>query len=258
MKKEHITSTNSSVSGLICHYFHPNENQPFFKDITFECIGGEISCILGLSGVGKSTLLRIILGEADGISKVHIRYNVEDSQNTPFDAKINGWIGFLSPESSLIPWKNIKENLLIPSFLNKNIERPKEEEINNMLEMVGLEKSVSKLKPHEASFGMCHRVTLARMLLYNPKFLLLDELFTGLDEVTSDFVAELILDYVRKESVVCILVTHDARQAISISKKLYLLTSARKLLSIDGKSTEEKIRSYLLDDLKTNLRADPT
>lgn len=242
-----------SISGSINYYCHPYENKCFFDELKFECKGGEISSILGISGVGKSTLLKIILGEAEGVVDSDIKYFFNDQSNCPNDAKLKGWIGFLSTEPSLIPWKNIKENLLIPSLLNKNLKMPIEYDILEIISKVGLEKKVLTLKPHEASFGMKQRISLARVLLYNPKYLLLDELFTGIDEVTSDFISDLLSEYVIRRSTPCVLVTHDVRKAILISKNIYILTSQRKLISLDCKVDEIKIRNYLLEDIKENL-----
>lgn len=88
---------------------------------------------------------------------------------------------------------------------------------------------------------MQSRVAIARTLLYNPKFLFLDELFTGIDTINSALIADKLKDYVGNNDVVCLSITHDIDRAVNIADNIYLLDKGQSLHQIPTPFTSEKI-----------------
>ena len=242
----------AKISTTIYSYSHPRSKYKFFRDLEFEICGGEILSVIGLSGVGKSTLLQIMLGQAQGVVDADVSFELNEEKLVQAQVKLRCLIGFLSPVPSLVPWKNLQENLLLPSAINRNARKPTPLEIEDVLSKVGLDPKILSRHPYQASFGMQHRIALARLLLYSPKFLLLDELFTGLDEVNSDFIAEHIVQFVKAKLATCMLVTHDVKQAIKMSDRILFLDSNQKLKLIEG-TTEEHIKQMLLEDFQESM-----
>ena len=165
-------------------------------------------------------------------------------------AKQKGQVGYLSTDPSLVPWKTLFENLILPSYLNTSLPKPHKDDVSELLKHVGLQKSDLALFPHQLSYGMLHRAMLIRILLYKPKILLLDELFSGLDELTGDFIARVLRDYV-KDDISCVLVTHSVRRASEISDKILILGYDQNLRPVpEGVDLREELDIEMNRSLK--------
>jgi len=182
------------------------------SDISFELLEGESIALLGPSGCGKTTLIRIMAG------LVH-----------DFQGKVELYaerIGYVFQEPRLIPWKNVLENL---KFVVED-----EEKIHQILESLRIDDFANYM-PSKLSGGMRQRVNLARALLVNPQLLLLDEPFASLDVHLK---ISIISDIIQKRKEACfsmVVVTHDVREALLLSDKIYLLSDkpSRILETID-------------------------
>ena len=155
----------------LCKKFKIEDDEHIvFSDISLEIPGDKITVILGESGCGKTTLLRI-LSNLDTLDKGEVNY-IDNNH------KIKPKVGVVFQESRLMPWLTVKENI---SFHSKKMQ---DEDLNKYLSMMKLEKFKNSY-PNELSGGMANRVSIARALSYNPDILLMDEPFAALDYFTS-------------------------------------------------------------------------
>lgn len=188
-----------------------------FQDISFSVSRGEIVCIRGKSGEGKTTLLRCITGleTADrGSIKINDLYlckedkgHIKYAQKNDLQ-KIRQEIGLVFQSFNLYPHMNVMENLMeAPLFLKKysreNIEK-KARELLKRLELEGKEKSY----PYQLSGGQKQRVAIARACMLNPSILCFDEPTSALDEQTTGQISKIIRD-LASQGIAIIIVTHD-------------------------------------------------
>lgn len=172
-----------------------------FKNINLSISKGEKVALLGPSGCGKTTLLRIIAGLEDAEGKIEKKFDK---------------IGYIFQESRLIPWKTIYENLKFVSEDSKKID--------NILKSLKLYE-FKDYYPIKLSGGMKQRVNLARALLVEPDLLLLDEPFSSLDiHIKWNLIKDLNTQ-IDKNHITTILVTHDLKEALMLSDKIYVLSN---------------------------------
>jgi len=171
------------------------------KDISLDLRKGESIAFLGPSGCGKTTLIRIIAGLID------------DYEGT-IERKVQR-IGYVFQEPRLIPWRTVIENL---KFVEEN-----EEKIFKTLEALKL-RDYANFKPSKLSGGMRQRVNLARALIIEPELLLLDEPFASLDVHLKVSIISDIIERRKDMNFSMIVVTHDVREALLLSDKIYMLS----------------------------------
>ncbi len=230
-----------SLCGSIESYRHPGKSKMHFRNVRIEASGGEVTCILGLSGTGKTTLLRILLGTAPGELRGSVAYVAEDQVHTAQQIRRLGQVGVLSSDSCLLPWRTAQSNLALPAELNPNLRPHKLDEIVAALSRIHVSESNQRSCPEDLSFGLERRVALARALLHAPRFILLDEAFTGLDPVTAKTIATTLRTHVSVSASVCVLVTHDIDRALSLEGKLYYLSRNGELTELGRNQTAADI-----------------
>lgn len=181
---------------------------------------GELVSILGPSGVGKSSLLRVLAGlQSPESGKVLLFDNVITE---PHPA-----LAFVFQNPSLLPWLNVHDNVgfgLRFKGQPKISKKEANERILSALQDVDL-LDASNLSPNQLSGGMAQRVALARALAKEPKIILLDEPFSALDKVTRSQMQALLFSLIRKHNTASILVTHDIDEALLISQRIILVGS---------------------------------
>ncbi|MCM3763722.1 ABC transporter ATP-binding protein [Neobacillus niacini] len=181
---------------------------------------GEFISIVGRSGCGKSTFLRLLAG-LDEPTTGEIQLNEQRIKG------INPEVRVMFQESRLLPWMTVVENVEIG--LNDQASLSKEEKRNQalkMLEQVGL-KGRENEWPHVLSGGQKQRVSLARALISRPKLLLLDEPLGALDAFTRLEMHQLILKLWNEHRFTAFLVTHDVAEAISLADRILLLEKGK-------------------------------
>ncbi len=192
--------------------------------LNLEIIDGETLTIIGASGVGKSVLLKCILG----LLKLESgRIYVDDNEVTALTEdelwSVQTKFGFLFQGAALFDSLTVAENI---SFGLRNIKKMSENEMMQRvkwcLQHVGL-KGIENLKPSELSGGMKKRVGLARAIATEPKYILYDEPTTGLDPIKSDLITDLILHLQKSLKVTSIVVTHDMVAAYKVSNRIAML-----------------------------------
>jgi NitT/TauT family transport system ATP-binding protein len=167
----------------------------------FDVKVGEKLTIFGPSGCGKTTFLRIVSG---------LEKPTSGEIETSFQR-----VGMVFQDPTLIPWKNIIDNL---RFVRKS-----DKEIENILEKMSL-SSFEPYFPSSLSGGMKQRVNLARAILINPDLLVLDEPFFSLDLATKMEIMKDIKEIHKKIGFTLLMVTHDVKEAIYISDRILLLS----------------------------------
>lgn len=190
------------------------------KDINIRIETAEFVAVVGPSGAGKSTLLHI-LGGLDEPTEGRVIFNGVDlySQEEPQRAKIrNKDVGFVFQFYHLMPEFNVLENVLMPSLISGSSAKKKAEEL---LFLLGLSARAYH-RPGELSGGEQQRAAIARALINSPKLLLCDEPTGNLDSETGSGVMELLLSLNKKESVTCVMVTHQESLVSGSSRVLHM------------------------------------
>ena len=188
---------------------HKSHN--LFTDLNLRVAPGAWTCLLGPSGVGKSTLLRLLAGlNTGGIFTGFIQ--TDDA--VPMD----GRIAYMAQSDLLAPWLNIHDNVLLGARLRG--DAPNHDLANDLISRVGL-KEHSLKRPAALSGGMRQRVALARALMEDRPFVLLDEPFAALDAKTRSEMQELAFEMLTKRTV--LLVTHDPAEAARLGHHIRIM-----------------------------------
>jgi len=177
---------------------------------------GEIICLLGPSGIGKTTILRTIAGLQNLQSgKIKLKGKVISSEDYNLEPEKRN-IALCFQDNSLFPHYNVLDNINIGSKRNKNSKFPYSD--NDLIKILHLEGLKEKY-PHEISAGEAQRVSLARSLMSKPDLLLLDEPFSNIDQSLKDELQKRIKDLLKESNVTTIAVTHDSYEAFYLADK---------------------------------------
>ena len=193
----------------------PNE-KVFIKDLNLKIKNGEILCIFGASGVGKSSLINVIAGvyEDDLTFQGKIILNGKNLNKVPIEKRK---IGLLLQDGTLFPHLTVEQNIFFG--MNKKLTyKEKSALITSNLKksnMVGFENRY----PHTLSGGQKARVACLRAILSDPEALLLDEPFSSLDPDQRNSFREFVVNNIRENKIPCLLVTHDKDDKLISDKK---------------------------------------
>ncbi len=191
-------------------------NIQVLKDINMVLEEGEILTILGSSGSGKSTILNLIAGFEKPDSGVINLYEEDVSLKEPHERGV----GFVFQNYALFPHLNVFKNI---AFGISNLDTNRQKlQVAKMMKLTGLE-GFEKRYPHELSGGQQQRVALARTLATKPKLILFDEAFSNVDSVLKSKIERELVDIIKDSGVSAIFVTHDAKEALSISDSIAYL-----------------------------------
>jgi osmoprotectant transport system ATP-binding protein len=198
-------------------------------DLNLEILRGETLVLLGESGCGKTTTLKLInrLIEPTGGAVL-----VEGKATTDWDAiTLRRRIGYVLQEGGLFPHFTIERNVALVAELENWDETKKRARATEMLELVGLqpEKFAARL-PHELSGGQRQRVGVARALAANPDLLLLDEPFGALDALTRVNLQKEFAELVGELGKTAVFVTHDLHEAFVLGTRICLMDKGRIVL----------------------------
>jgi NitT/TauT family transport system ATP-binding protein len=180
---------------------------------------GEFFSVLGPSGCGKSTLLRIIGGLLEPTSG-----HVTIEGLPPEAAQAAKTLGFAFQEPSLLPWRTVAGNIRLPLEIGGRRQRDGERATEELLRLVGLEQ-FGGYYPAQLSGGMQQRVSLARVLSFDPSLLLMDEPFGALDEITRASMRYELLRIWDAHQKTVVFVTHSIAEAIMLSDRVAVLSS---------------------------------
>lgn len=176
---------------------------------------GEFISLIGPSGCGKSTLLRLIAGLSTP-TKGTLSMDGAGIEGTSYER------GLVFQNAMLFPWLNIYDNIAF-GLKARNVYRKHKERVSKFIDMVSL-AGFEKSYPHQLSGGMIQRAGLARVLINDPKVLLLDEPLGALDAFTRMNLQDELIHLWKKEKMTMILVTHDVDEAVYLSSRIVVMT----------------------------------
>lgn len=195
-------------------FFQQNDNteKEVLKNINLEISGNEITVIVGKSGCGKTTFLRILAG-LENVSQGKIKFI--DNLGKEKTAKI----GMVFQEPRLMPWLDVEKNIKI-------YEKDEKVDVDKILSLISL-SHVKYFYPRELSGGMASRVAIGRAIGYNPDILLMDEPFAALDYFTRRQLQEEIIKIHKETGKGIIFVTHNIDEAVLIGEKIIIFNEGK-------------------------------
>lgn len=200
---------------------------PVLVDISIELNRGELVCLLGVSGGGKTTLFNVISGLL-APDQGQVLLDGEDITCQP------GQISYMLQKDLLLPYRTIEDNVALPLLLKGMKKTKARAQVSPIFEQFGLEGTQKKY-PAQLSGGMRQRAALLRTYMFSQDVALLDEPFSALDTLTKGAIHKWYLDVMERIKLSTLFITHDIDEAILLSDRIYLLSGT------PGKITEEMI-----------------
>lgn len=218
--------------------------------ITFNIEKGKFHSLLGKSGCGKTTLLKLAAGLLQP-EKGTIRLNGKEITEPLPDS------GFVFQSPTLLEWKTVIENVLLPVSLKRKPTRADHEFADQLLALMGIEKYKGNY-PGQLSGGQQSRVAIARGLIKKPALLFMDEPFAALDAITREELQEDLLRLCEMQETTVLFITHDISEAVYLSDRISVMDKGKMILeqSIDipkPRNTEARYGTKL-NDISLKIR----
>lgn len=232
------------------------KKQRVLNNVSFNVAAGDCLAILGESGSGKSTLGRILIGLLKPTSGEYLFENVN-----PYKSRHNRHfltehvsIVFQDYNTSVNPRFTVYEIIL--ESLNMLVKKTGEKidfdaEVNNLLELVGLDESYKTRFPHQLSGGQVQRVCIARAIALKPQMILFDEAISSLDAHTQVQIMDLLADLQKKLSLTYVFITHDLMSVTYLCNKVMFLYKGEITEFIDVKDISKTDDEYAKKLLNT-------
>lgn len=211
-----------NIEGL--SFWYQDRPQPAVRAVDLSVSKGEFVSIVGPSGCGKSTLLSILSGlftPQRGTVVIDGKVVFEDGRRTASQLLP---CGYVFQDSRLLPWRTVRQNIELALQAAGCAQETWDDVIRAHLRMLRLEEYEGAW-PLDLSGGQRARVAIARALAVQPAFILMDEPFSTLDEVTGRFLRGELLDLWQRTGVTIVFVTHSIREAVYLSDHIYLMTA---------------------------------
>ncbi len=187
--------------------------------VTWQIEKGEFHCLLGKSGCGKTTLIKLAAG----------LLRAEEGQiviNQKKVTKPSNDYGFVFQSPTLLEWKTALENVLLPITLKRKMRNQDQEEATSLLAQVGLSDYIHHY-PSELSGGQQSRVAIARALIQKPSILFLDEPFAALDAITREELQHDLLQLCKEQQTTVLFITHDITEAVFLADRIAVMDKGR-------------------------------
>ena len=210
-----MSNTVLEIKGVNRTYQDEDSTVEALSDINLSIKKGEFVSIIGASGCGKTTLLRLIAGfdkPQTGELLLEGKKITEPSLER----------GYVLQQGSLFPWLTVEQNIAV-GLKARHVYKKKKADVGEYISLIGLDGFESSY-PHQISGGMAQRVAIARALINDPEILLLDEPMGALDSFTRADIQDKLLELQAKKHTTMILVTHDVDEAIYLSDRIIIMT----------------------------------
>jgi len=211
-------------------------NRAILKGVNLEIPPHKTTVVFGISGGGKSTIIKHIVGllqpTSGNIYVDDVKVNGASDEEL---LQVRKKVGFLFQHGALFDSMNIRDNVAFPIYEHQKLSEDEVEKlVDEKLSMVGLDPKVVKyLFPDELSGGMRKRVGLARTLALEPEVILYDEPTSGLDPVTSDLVSQMIRNLQETLGVTSILISHDINESFKAGDNFVMLFDGKIIATGD-------------------------
>ena len=192
------------------------DGRKVLEDVSVTLRKGELVCLLGVSGGGKTTLFNVISGLLKPDAG-QVLLDGEDITGKP------GHISYMLQKDLLLPYRTIEDNVALPLLLRGMKKREARKQASALFEEFGL-GGTEKLWPSQLSGGMRQRAALLRTYLFSQDVALLDEPFSALDTLTKSAIHRWYLDVMERIHLSTLFITHDMDEAVLLSDRIYLLT----------------------------------
>ncbi len=207
MHKDH---NNDLILKDICFsYNEKNKKKIILKNFNCKIKKGKFTSLIGPSGTGKTSLLKLVAGLIEPENGEIIFDNQALNQ-------VISKITLIQQNPSLMPWLNVYDNIALAKLRDKNINC---NNIDKLIKDIGLEEFVGYF-PHKLSGGLLQRVVIARALLFYPSLLLLDEPFAALDNLSREIISTELVSIIKKNSLTVLMVTHSIEEAALLSDEV--------------------------------------
>jgi NitT/TauT family transport system ATP-binding protein len=187
------------------------------RDLEFSVAPGELVCILGPSGCGKSTLLGALAGHLP-VSKGRLTVDGEAVSGPSPDR------GIVFQQHTLFPWKKARDNVAFGPKMRGVGKAERQHGADEMLRLVGL-AGFESFYPSQLSGGMQQRVEIARVLINQPRVLLMDEPFGALDALTRAMMHQVLLDIWTEIPTTLVFITHDIDEALFLADRVIMMSA---------------------------------
>ena len=195
-------------------FSYDGENK-ILNNVNLKLNDGELVCLLGVSGGGKTTLFNIIAGLLEP-QQGQVLLNGEDI------TRQSGKVSYMLQKDMLLPYRTVEDNVALPLIIKGMKKKEARQKVGGYFEEFGIE-GTQKRYPVELSGGMKQRAALLRTYLFSAQVALLDEPFSALDTLTKSEMHRWYLDVMDRIRLSTLFITHDVDEAILLSDRIYLL-----------------------------------
>ncbi|MDG9696362.1 ABC transporter ATP-binding protein, partial [Streptomyces sp. DH17] len=199
--------------------------QKAVNDLNLNFQEGSFSVLIGTSGSGKSTTLKMINRLVEHDSGV-IRFAGEEIRSLPV-LELRRRMGYAIQSIGLFPHWSVAQNIATVPQLQKWSRARIDDRIDELMALLGLEPNLRERYPHQLSGGQRQRVALARSLAKRPKLLLLDEPMGALDKKLRDRMQLEVVDILERVGVTCVMVTHDQEEAMTMAGRIAIMNRGK-------------------------------
>ena len=210
------------------------------EDVTFDVPRGSVSCLAGMTGCGKTTILRLAAG-----------------LDTPDSGTIispSGEIGYLTQQHTLLPWMTTADNIGLPLRIRGVDEPAWKARVGEIINSLGL-AGFGSLYPYELSGGMRQRAAIGRLMAAEASCWLLDEPFSSLDERTRHQLQGLLLETANSANVTVLLVTHSIDEAVWLADRIWIVSAGPGRIVESLEIAEPRPRNRMSDEFGARMES---